>query len=183
MVLGSSTHLAFGILAVSIAGTWGCAPPRTAENQGAPPELRLEGVRVRLFQGGAPAASGSGTAAAVTYQRDASAMKATELALHVRDRSGEVVLTAPAAAGVISARTFEASGGLRAVRGTDHAATESARFDPSAGSKGLVMGDAPVELWGRGYRLQGNGFSLDPTVREIVLRGGTRLVATSPGGR
>jgi len=183
MVLRSSNHLALGILAVSIAGASGCAPPRTAENQGAPPELRLEGVRFRLFQGGEPLPRGSGTAAAVTYQRDTTAVKATSLDLHVRDHSEEVALTAPAAAGIVSARTFEASGGLRAVRGTDTAVTESARFDPAIGSKGLVVGDAPVELRGRGYQLQGNGFTLDPTVRQIVLRGGTRLVAGPQGGR
>jgi hypothetical protein len=181
MVLSSSTHLALGILAASIAGAAACAPPRTAEERSAAPELRLDGVRFRLFRGGAQTATG--TASVVTYLRDTTAMKVTDLAMHLRDRGEEVVLTAPAGEGIVSARTFAASGGLLAVRGTDNAATESARFDPTMGSTGLVFGDAPVELWGRAYRLRGNGFTLDPTVREIVLRGGTRLVAGQSGGR
>ena len=181
MVLSSSTHLALGILAALIAGAAACAPPRTAEERRAAPELRLEGVRFRLFRGDAQSASG--TASVVTYLRDTTAMKVTDLAMHLRDRGEEVVVTAPAGEGVVSARTFAASGGLLGIRGADNAATESARFDPTAGSRGLVIGDDPVELWGRGYRLRGNGFSLDPTVREIVLRGGTRLVAGLPGAR
>jgi hypothetical protein len=181
MVLSSSKHLALGILAASIAGMVACAPPRTAEERKAAPELRLEGVRFRLFRGDVQSASG--TAAVVTYLRDTTVLKATELALHLRDRGEEVLVTAPSGEGVVSSRTFAASGGLLAVRGSDNAATESARFDPAVGSKGLVIGDAPVELWGRGYRLRGNGFTLDPTVREIVLRGGTRLVTGLQGGR
>jgi len=124
-----------------------------------------------------------GTAATVTYQRDTTALKGTDLAIQLRDRGEPVVLTAPSGEGVLSARTFLANGGLRAVRGTDTAVTPSARFDPTVGSKGLVVGDEPVELAGRGYRLRGNGFTLDPTVREIALRGGTRLVAGLPEGR
>jgi hypothetical protein len=94
-----------------------------------------------------------------------------------------VVLTAPTGEGVASARTFDAGGGLLAVRGTDTARTESARYEPAHGRAGQVIGDRPVELAGKGYRMRGNGFALDPDTGVIALRGGTRLVAGLPGGR
>ncbi len=181
MVLGSSKLLASGILAVSIAGVSACVPRGATEDRKIPPEVRLEGVRFHLFRGDAPAAKG--TAAVVTYQRDTTALRTSDLALHLRDRGEEVTLTAPEGSGVVVERTFEATGGLLALRGTDRAATESARFDPTVGTKGLVIGDAPVELSGRGYRMRGAGFTLDPAEREIALRGGTRLVAGLPEGK
>ncbi|HSM91849.1 MAG TPA: hypothetical protein VLT47_03120 [Anaeromyxobacteraceae bacterium] len=138
-------------------------------------------MHFRLFRGDVLRADG--TAAAVTYQRGSTAVSATDLLSRLHDRGDVVVLTAPRGDGVASARTFEVTGGLRAVRGTDTAATESARFDPGAGDEGEVIGDRPVELTGRGYRLRGNGFTLDPAVGQIALRGGTRLVAGLQGGR
>ena len=145
------------------------------------PELRLEGVRFRLFRGDALRADG--TASAVTYQRETTAVKATDLTIHLREAQGEVVLTAPTGEGVASARTFQASGGLRAVRGSDVATTEAARFDPAQGENGRVVGDQLVELKGRGYRMRGNGFTLDPEAGQLALRGGTRLVAGLPEGK
>lgn len=145
------------------------------------PELRLEGVRFRLFRGAELRADG--TASSLTYQRDSTAVKAADVRLNLHERRDAVVLTAPAGEGIVSARTFEAGGGLIVVRGTDTARTESARFDPTLGEDGQVVGDRPVELSGRGYRLRGNGFTLDPTVGDIALRGGTRLVTGLPGGK
>jgi hypothetical protein len=175
MVLRSSIHFAGWILAVSVAALAGCSPSRTAEDRGAAPELRLEGVRFRLFRGDALRADG--TASVLTYQRESTAVKGEEIRLRLHDARGAVELTAPAGSGTVSARTFEATGGLQAIRGTDTARTESARFDPGSGSGGQVVGDRPVELAGTGYRLRGNGFTLDPSVGEIALHGGTRLVA------
>jgi lipopolysaccharide export system protein LptA len=128
MVLSSSTHLALGILAASIAGMVACAPPRSAEERKAAPELRLEGVRFRLFRGDVQSASG--TAAVVTYLRETTALRATELALHLRDRGEELLVTAPSGEGVVSSRTFAASGGVRADRGPDPAAREPAPKRP-----------------------------------------------------
>lgn len=103
--------------------------------------------------------------------------------MNLGDGREHALLTAPAADGIVTARTFHATGGLRAVRGEDVAVTESARFDPALGALGLIVGADPVELSGRGYRLLGNGFALDPTVGEIVLRGGTRLIAGIRGAK
>jgi hypothetical protein len=181
MVLRSSIHISGWILAVWAAALTGCSQPRTAEERQDVPELQLEGVRFRLFRGDALRADG--TASSVTYQRDSTVVGAVDLAIRLHERRDVVLLTAPAGDGVVSARTFRAGGGLRAVRGSDTAVTEAARFDPAAGEDGQVIGDLPVELAGRGYRLRGNGFTLDPAVGQIALRGGTRLVAGLPGGR
>jgi hypothetical protein len=175
MVLGSSIHSTGWILVASLATLSGCSQHRAVEERPAAPELRLEGVRFRLYRGEAIRADG--TAAEVTFQRDSTAVAAADMAMRMRDARGDVLLTAPVGTGIVSARTFEASGGVRAVRGDDTAETESARFDPTAAPRGLVIGDRPVVLTGKGYRLSGNGFTLDPAVGEIALRGGTRLVA------
>lgn len=143
------------------------------------PEVRLEGVRFRLFRGDALRADG--TASLLTYERVSTSVKAEEIALRLREPGQIVTLSAPEGEGVVASKSFEARGGLLAVRGSDRARTESARFDPDQGKQGEVVGDRPVELVGDGYRLRGNGFTLDPAVGVIALRGGTRLVA-GPGG-
>ncbi len=69
-------------------------------------------------------------------------------------------------------------------RGEDSARTERARYEPEPdGGDGLVRGEDPVVVAGRGYRLTGTGFTLDPDEGSIVVRGGARLVAGLPGGR
>ncbi len=68
-------------------------------------------------------------------------------------------------------------------RGADVARTEQARYAPSQGGGGLVTGDRPVVVEGKGYRLQGNGFTLDPARGDIAVQGGARLVAGERGAR
>lgn len=180
MVLGSSTHFAFALAALAVALS-GCSRAGQAQESKTVPELRLEGVHFRLFRGDALRADG--TASSLTYQRETTAVRAEQVALRLHERDDDVLLTAPEGQGVVSAKTFEATGGLVAVRGADTARTESARFEPGIGDRGQVVGDRPVELSGKGYRLRGNGFTLDPAVGQIALRGGTRLVAGLGGGR
>lgn len=174
MVLRGSVHFAGWILAASAALLAGCSQPRTAEDRKTVPEIRLEGVRFRLFRGDAIRAQG--TAATLTYQRDSTAVRAEGVEIRLRERPADLLVAAPTADGVVSARTFEARGGIVATRGTDSARTASARFDPAAGAEGGVVGEEPVELTGKGYRMRGNGFTLDPAEGQIALRGGTRLV-------
>jgi hypothetical protein len=181
MVLRSSIQNAGWILAALAAALSGCSKPTAAEDRKPVPELRLEGVRFRLFRGDVLRADG--TASAVTYQRETTAVGASDLALRLHQGRELVVLTAPTGEGVAASRTFQVGGGLRAVRGTDTAVTESARFDPAVGNHGQVIGDRPVELSGRGYRLRGNGFTLDPAAGQIAMRGGTRLVAGLQGAK
>ena len=181
MVLRSSITLAGWILAVSAAALTGCAESQGGAERGAVPEIRLEGVRFRLFR--ADALQADGTASAVTYERGSTEIHAADLAVTLRERKEPVALTAPAVDGVVSARAFVASGGVRAVRGADAAVTEVARFEPSEDRAGQVVGDRPVELTGPGYRLQGKGFTLDLASGDIAVRGGTRLVAGHMEGR
>jgi len=178
----SSVHFAGWILAVAVAALGGgCARRRVPEARAGAPELRLEGVQFRLFRGETLRAEG--TASTLTYQRESTAVTASEIGLRLHGRQDPVKLTAPAGAGVLSERTFQASGGLLAVRGTDSARTDSARYDPALGKQGEVVGDDPVELSGEGYRMRGDGFVLDPADAVIVLRGSTRLVAGLGGVR
>jgi lipopolysaccharide export system protein LptC len=65
---------------------------------------------------------------------------------------------------------------MTVARGDDIARTERARYEPQPG-EGLVRGDLPVVVEGRGYRLEGTGFTLDPASGTVVVRGGARLVA------
>lgn len=181
MVFRSSTLFAGWILAVSAGVLAGCSQPRAAQDQPPAPELRLEGVRFRLFRGDALRVDG--TASVLTYQRESTGVRGEGILARLNDPQGLVELSAPSGNGVLSARTFEVGGGVQAVRGTDTARTASARFDPSLGPSGRVIGDEPVELSGRGYRMRGNGFTLDPSKGVIALRGGTRLVAGLGGGR
>jgi hypothetical protein len=181
MVLRSSIILAGWILAASAVALTGCAESQTGADRGAVPEIRLEGVRFRLFR--ADALRADGTASAVTYERGTTQIHATDLALTLRERQEPVRLTAPAVDGVVSGRSFLATGGVRAVRGADTAVTEVARFEPAADGSGQVVGDRPVELSGPGYRLEGKGFTLDLASGEIAVRGGTRLVTGFRGAR
>jgi hypothetical protein len=181
MVLRSSITLAGWILAVSAVPLAGCAESQTGAERGAAPEIRLEGVRFRLYR--ADALRADGTASAVTFERGSTQLHASDLALVLREREVPVELTAPNVDGLVSARSFLASGGVRAHRGNDTAVTELARFEPTPDGRGQVSGDRPVELTGPGYRLAGKGFDLDLASGEIAVRGGTRLVTGLPGGR
>jgi lipopolysaccharide export system protein LptC len=146
------------------------------------PELKLEGVRFRVYRDDELRASGD--AAIVTFRRDSSQLAAREV-VAVLPRSPEPVrITAPAATGVASAREFEATGGVTVSRGDDVARTDRARYVPSRdGGAGLVTGDRPVVVEGKGYRLEGTGFTLDPARGDITVRGGARLVAGERGAR
>lgn len=167
-------------LAVSFAGAPGCRPAKPVEGQGLVPELKLEGVRFRVYRD--DELRSSGEAAVVTFRRDSSRLAARDV-LAVLPRSPEPVrIAAPAATGVASARQFEATGGVTVSRGDDVARTERARYVPSpGGGAGLVTGDRPVVVEGKGYRLEGTGFTLDPARGDITVRGGARLVAGERG--
>lgn len=169
-------------LAVSFAAAPGCRPAKPVEGQGLVPELKLEGVRFRVYRDDELRALGD--AAVVTFRRDSTDLTARDVAA-VLPRSPEPVrITAPSAAGIASGRTFEATGGVTVSRGEDTARTERARYVPSADrGAGLVTGDRPVVVEGKGYRLEGTGFTLDPARGDITVRGGARLVAGERGAR
>ncbi len=168
-------------LAVSFVTTPGCGPAKPVEGQVLVPELKLEGVRFRVYRDDDLRAFGD--AAAVTFRRDSTNLTARDLVATLPRSSEPVRITAPAATGVASARDFTAFGGVTVSRGDDVARTERARYAPAPGRGGLVTGDQPVVVEGKGYRLEGAGFTLDPARGEIALRGGARLLAGDRGAR
>lgn len=155
--------------------TWpGCLPERSVEAREVVPELKLEGVRFRVYRGDTLRAFGdAGTA---SLRRDSSDLAARELVATLPASPAPVRITAPAGEGNLASRVFAASGGVVVSRGEDVARTERARFEPTPGA-GTVVGDAPVVVEGPAYRLEGTGFTLDPARGDIAVRGGARLLA------
>ena len=139
------------------------------------PELKLEGVRFRMYRGEELRASGE--AASATLRRDSTRVTAQDLVAILPGQGAPVRITAPRGEGVLSKRVFSASGGVVVSQREDIARTASARFEPSEGGGGLVRGDEPVVVEGTGYRLDGPRFTLDPAVGEIVIEGGAHLEA------
>ncbi len=167
--------------AASLVLAPGCRPAKPAEDQGLVPELKLDGVRFRLYRGDDLRAFGD--AAGVTFRRDSTELTARDVVVVLPRSPQPVRISAPQAAGVASAREFSATGGVTVVRGDDVARTERARYVPSPGGGGLVTGDSPIVVQGKGYRLDGTGFTLDPARGDILVRGGARLVAGERGAR
>jgi lipopolysaccharide export system protein LptC len=163
------------LLGVTAVTSSACRFERPPDAQTVAPELRLEGVRFRIYR--AEALHAYGTADVASLRRDSSVLRAQTLDT-VLPRAGDPVrFAAPVGEGLLSARTFDVSGGVTAERGEDHARTATAHYQPDGGKDGLVQGSDPVTVEGRGYRLDGRGFTLDPAAGRIVVRGGARLLA------
>jgi lipopolysaccharide export system protein LptC len=173
------------IAAVTALAASGCAGSGPQDQGPVPPELRLEGVRFRVYRGDVLRAFGESRTASL--RRDSSELRAHELqATLPRAGAIPVLVTAPAGQGSLATREFEATGGVVVTRAGDTARTERARYEPAEEGdegEGLVRGDDPVTVAGRGYQLTGNGFVLDPADGTIVVRGRASLVAGLPGGR
>jgi lipopolysaccharide export system protein LptC len=177
-----SACIAAAVTALAASGCAGSGP----QDQGVvPPELKLEGVRFRVYRGDLLRAFGE--ARTSSLRRDSSELRATELeATLPRAGPTPVRVTAPTGQGSLVSRRFEASGGVVVARAGDAARTERARYEPpEEGDEGdgLVRGDDPVTVSGRRYQLTGNGFVLDPADGTIVVRGRASLAAGLPGGR
>ncbi len=145
------------------------------------PELKLEGVRFRVYRGTEERALGE--AGTVQLRRDSTELAARGLTVVLPRAGTELRISAPAGEGVLASRRFFASGGVTIARGDDVARTDRARFEPDARGGGLVEGDGPVVVEGRGYRLTGVGFVLDPATGEIAVSGPARLLAGTGGAR
>ncbi len=170
------------MLAASSVAAAGCRPAKPVEGQGVVPELKLEGVKFRVYRDDDLRAFGD--AAAVTFRRDSTDLTARDMVAILPRDAEPVRIQAPVGTGVASARDFSATGGVTVSRGDDVGRTERARYAPVPGERGgLVTGDQPVVVEGNGYRLQGTGFTLDPARGEILIQGGARLVAGERGTR
>ena len=167
------------LAALTVLGGSGCTLPPPASGA-VPPELRLEGVRFRFYRNDSLRAYG--VAEGATLRRDSSVLRARNIVATLPRGDEPVVITAPAGEGSLRDRTFQATGGILVASGADTARTERARFDPEGSVAGVIRGEDPVIVIGRGYRLTGSGFTLDPEAGSIVVRGGATLVAGLSGG-
>lgn len=161
------------LAAIATLAVAGCGRPPQAPDV-LPPELRLDGVAFRFYRSDALHAFGNAETASL--RRDSEVLRARNvLATLPRGGAEPVRITAPVGSGSLKDRSFEATGGLVVARGGDVARTASARFEPDA-QGGVVRGDEPVTVTGRGYRLTGAGFTLEPDAGTILVSGGARLV-------
>jgi len=170
------------LAAVSVLAAPGCRSAVPSATSAVAPELKLEGVRFRVYRGG-DVLRAVGDAEAVSLRRDSSELRARNLDAKLPRDGGPVRITAPSGEGSLLSRVFEATGGVAVGRGDDVARTARARYEPAGDGAGLVRGEDPVVVEGRGYRLDGAGFTLDPGAGTIVVRGGAKLVAGLPGAR
>jgi len=170
-------------VAVCASATPGCRARQPTEAEPVVPELKLEQVRYRVYRGETLRASGE--TAVATLRRDSTELTARDLVALLREESGGPVrVTAARGEGVLATRRFHADGGVTVARDDDLARTPSARYEPGGeGGQGLVRGDEPILVQGKGYQLEGPRFTLDPAIGVIDIDGGTKLVAGTGAGR
>jgi lipopolysaccharide export system protein LptC len=176
----SWTRAALPLALAVILGGAACQPSKSVGAQAVSPELKLEGVRFRVYRGDELRAFGR--AGRVSLRRDSTELTATDLEAILPRSTPPVRITAPAGQGVLASRVFSASGGVTVARGNDVARTERARYVPGPDG-GRVLGDDPIVVEGASYRLAGTGFTLTPADGQIAIGGGARLVAGAGAGR
>jgi hypothetical protein len=165
-------------LAVSFLAAAGCRASRPGEANEVVPELKLEGVLFRAYRGEELRAFGEAEVA--TFRRDSTELSASDVVATLPQGAAPLRITAPAGEGVLSDRAFRASGGVVLRRGDDEARTERARYEPA---EQVVRGDDPVVVLGRGFQLEGPGFTLDPASGDLEIRGGVRVLAGTGDGQ
>lgn len=172
-----------GALLCAAVASWalaGCGSAGPSEAREVVPELKLEEVRCRVYRGETVRLTGE--ARSLSYRRDTGEVRAADLgALLLGGDGPPAELAAPFGEGRLDERTFTVRGGVRVVRGEDVARTERAAWDAGGSGGGLVTGDRPVTVEGRGYRLDGTGFTLDPAAGELSIHGAARLEARAAG--
>jgi lipopolysaccharide export system protein LptC len=159
-------------LAIAFLAAAGCRASRPGEAQEVVPELKLEGVLFRAYRGEELRAFGEAEVA--TFRRDSTELSASEILATFPQGAAPLRVAAPAGEGVLSDRTFGASGGVVLRRADDEARTERARYEPA---EQVIRGDDPVVVEGQGFRLEGPGFTLDPASGDLAIQGGVRVLA------
>ena len=161
-------------LAVCLLVGPACRRGKPVEAQTVAPELKLEGVRFRVYRGSEIRAVGKAERASL--RRDSTELGANDLEAILTRSVPPVRITAPAGRGVLATRVFSASDGVAVSRGGDVARTERARYVPGPDG-GRAAGEDPIAVEGRAYRLMGTGFTLSPGDAEMTIGGGVRLLA------
>jgi len=146
-----------------------CQSSQKTEPTAVAPELKLEGVRFRLWRGSAPRVSGEASQA--TIRRDTNEVTAAEMRAELPSRDHPVVVAAPKVQGVISTQVFIGEGGVVLTHGDERATTERARYEPGPSGGGLVTGTEPVTVVRGGARLEGVGFTFDPRTGDLQVGG------------
>jgi lipopolysaccharide export system protein LptC len=139
------------------------------------PELKLEGVRFRVWRGDVLQARGE--ARQVTLRRDAGALGADEVRVELPSQGEPAVITAPRAQGLLGSRQYSAVGGVLVTHGEERAVTARAAWEPGPDGRGPVTGTDPVTVERGAMRLEGVGFTFDPRTGELRIGGPIRTTA------
>src|SRR6266542_5531680 len=100
----------YTLAALSVLATAGCQSAKVSDAQAVPPELKLEGVRFRMYRGDALRTFGD--AATVSLRRDSSDIRAQQLDATVPRDGAPLRVAAPVGEGSLLSRVFEVSGGV-----------------------------------------------------------------------
>ena len=155
-------------VAVCILATPGCSSDGTSEAAQVAPELKLEGVRFRVYRGEhfarparlpRPPCAGTPPASPPASSSPSSPGRAP--------RSASTPLWAKGRSRPESSLPGRRDGQPSRRRRPDR--QRAVRASP--GGAGLVRGDEPVVVEGEGYRLEGPRFTLDPESGEIAIAG------------
>src|SRR4051794_35084259 len=98
-----TAHLA---TALTLLAAFGCGGAARRDTQAVAPELKLEGVRFRIYRGDALRAFGEADAASL--RRDSSELRASQVEATLPRGATPVRLTAPAGEGSLLSRVFSA---------------------------------------------------------------------------
>lgn len=151
-------YIATAIAAAALAAL-SCADAVAPLPEGeSPPELLLEGITYRYYEGSLLTVSG--TASAATYRNANGAVTADALFAHLHDEAkGAVEARARRVLGNLILKWADAESGVELldVNGT-HALTDRASFDAR---RRRFFGETPVNVHGEGFQATaGSGFSL-----------------------
>ena len=135
------------------------------EAQAVAPELKLEGVRFRVYRGDALRAFGEAETASL--RRDSTEVRARNLVATLPARRRPGPHHRPARRGLAPRpASSRSSGGVAVARGDDVARTAQRPLRARPRRRASSRGDEPVVVEGRGYRLDGAGFTLDPAAGD-----------------
>lgn len=133
------------------------------------PELKLERVRFRVWQGDVLQARGA--ASQVTLRRDSGELAANQVRVELPARGEPVVVTAPRAQGLLGNQRYTVEGGVEVTHGEERAVTARAAWAPGPAGQGPVTGEDPVTVERGDLRLDGVGFTFDPRTGDLQIGG------------
>jgi len=156
-------------LALVALGMEACGRPMAGSGEGVPPQVELEGVRVRYYQGGQGVAQSR--AARVTFQRESTDFTAHDVFVRfsghgqLSGRAGQSEVRASRVEGNLATRKAEGLDGVGLKTGSGLVGqTPHAYFD---GVLQEAHGSDPVSVWGPGYQLSAKGFRVQLSEEQL----------------